>query len=333
MEKDIEKDCPLVSIVLAIYNPNINWLIKQLTSLNEQSYNNLELLISDDCSTENIVDEQFFAKYITKFPFKFKKNEFNIGSNLTFQELTVMSNGKYISYCDQDDIWLENKIELMVQKIETTGAVLVCSDLFVIDENDKLLANTICSIRKRHVFREGKNLAKYLISSNFVTGCASMVRLDIAKKAIPFNQHFVHDQWLALVSSIYGEIVVIREPLVYYRQHSSNQTGVLTGVFDKESYRELKIDDFLKKANSLKDDLKIFNVDCELNELFLYIEAYKKWLVARKNYFYKPTLSDLKIIIKYKHFGNHIVMLESVLGIIPTPIFKILVKLAKRGIL
>ena len=65
--------------------------------------------------------------------------------------------------------------------------------------------------------------------SNFVTGCAMMVKKDIAKKAIPFEETLIHDQWISIIAAINGKIEFINKPLVRYRQHSFNQTGILTG--------------------------------------------------------------------------------------------------------
>ena len=65
----METDKPLVSILLAVYKPNEKWLIEQLISLNEQSYENLELIVYDDCP-ENPVNEELFTSNITNFSFK-----------------------------------------------------------------------------------------------------------------------------------------------------------------------------------------------------------------------------------------------------------------------
>src|SRR5690606_11082718 len=116
--------------VMAIYNPNMQWLEQQLYSLNEQSYENIQLLIIDDCSTEIKYDDicACIKKCISNFPYNICRNEKNIGSNKTFEKLTRMAEGKYIAYCDQDDIWCKDKLSILVSLIESNGALLVCSD-------------------------------------------------------------------------------------------------------------------------------------------------------------------------------------------------------------
>ena len=106
-------DKPLVSILLAVYKPNEKWLIEQLISLNEQSYNNLELIVYDDCP-EHPVNEELFNRNITNFSFKIIRGIENKGSNIAFEELTKVGNGEYFAYCDQDDIWEKDKISVMM---------------------------------------------------------------------------------------------------------------------------------------------------------------------------------------------------------------------------
>lgn len=319
-------DKPLVSILLAVYKPNEKWLIEQLISLNEQSYNNLELIVYDDCP-EYPVDEELFSSNITNFSFKIIRGIENKGSNIAFEELTKAGNGEYFAYCDQDDIWEKDKIELMVDKFKNTDVTLVCSDLSIIDENSQKTADSITQIRKRHVFKSGYNLAKDLLMSNFVTGCAMMVRKDIAQKAVPFEKTLIHDQWIAIIAALEGKIEFINKPLVRYRQHSNNQTGILSGVYDKATYCNIRIDDILLRYENLKTR---FTNDDELEE---YIDKCLRWIKARKNYFNRFNLEDLKVMIKYRKIHRLSIIIEIFLPFMTDSIFKYIIKLTKKGIL
>ena len=321
-----DAEIKVVSILMAVYHPNIEWLMKQLLSLNNQDYLAIELIIWDDCP-EYPVDENIIKEYITKFPCQIVRGEKNLGSNLVFENLTSLATGSYIAYCDQDDIWLPNKVSTMVRTLEEKNAALVCCDQYIIDENGKRIADTITAIRKRHVFHSGKGVAKYLISDNFVTGCASLLPTWIAKKAIPFESVFVHDQWIALVAALEGTIVVTEVPLIEYRQHSNNQTGILTGVFDKETYFDLRIEYFLKRAIALQR--RMGNV----KEIAHEIQQYENWMQARKCYFTKPNWRSLHQMIRGKSYGRQTVLLEALLPIIPNKIFGWIINLTKKGVL
>ena len=325
MNKCIQIDKPLVSILLAVYKPNEKWLIKQLISLNNQNYNNLELLIYDD-SPDSPTSEEHFENYITNFPYKLIRGSENKGSNKAFEELTKTAKGVFLAYCDQDDIWEDDKINLMVEKFTDKDVTLVCSDLSIIDENDKVIANSITKIRKRHKFKCGFNLAKELLMTNFVTGCAMMVRREIAKCAVPFDDTLIHDQWIAIISAINGKIEFINQPLVRYRQHSFNQTGILTGIYDKFTYYNVRVQKNIERYNSFKERL---NYD---NELDKYINQTLIWLNARKNYFNSPSLKDLKEMIRQRNFHKISILIEVFLPFIPNVLFKFIIKLTKKGI-
>ncbi len=223
--KNDSKNKPLVSILMAVYKPNEVWLVEQLQSLNEQEYDNMELIVWDDCP-EVPTKESFFHEYITKMEYTLIRGEKNLGSNGAFEELTKRATGEYICYCDQDDIWSSNKVSKMLDKIVETDAALVCCDQYIIDENGKRIGDTITDIRKRHVWHSGTGCAKYLIADNYVTGCALIIKTDIAKKAIPFEPLLVHDQWIGIIASLHGSVEVMMDTLIGYRQHSSNQTGI-----------------------------------------------------------------------------------------------------------
>lgn len=320
-----KKDFPLVSILLAVYKANENWLIEQLISLNEQTYDNVELLVYDDCP-DFPVNEELIEKYITKFPYTLIRGANNKGSNKAFEQLTKVANGEFFAYCDQDDIWEKEKISLMVDGFAHEDVTLVCSDLSIIDENGKKIADSLTEIRKRIVYRSGYNLAKDLLMTNFVTGCAMMVKREIAQKAIPFEETLIHDQWIAIIAAINGKIEFIDKPLVKYRQHSFNQTGILKGVYDKKTYYNKRIEDFLYRYESLQERLNYEELKEHINNCLM-------WIEARKNYFQRPNIKDLKIMIKYRNFHKISILIELLLPFLTNSIFKYIIKLTKKGIL
>ncbi|WP_294405846.1 glycosyltransferase family 2 protein [uncultured Clostridium sp.] len=324
--KLLKKDKPLVSILLAVYNPNEKWLIEQLISLNNQTYENINLFVYDDCS-DYPVDEKLFKKYITNFNYKIRVGEVNRGSNKAFEELTKMADGEYFAYCDQDDIWEKNKISSMIEKFDEKDVTLVCCDLSIIDENGKKTHDSICEIRKRINYKTGYNLAKDLLVSNFVTGCAMIVRREIAQSAVPFVDNIVHDNWIAVVASLNGKIEFVEDRLIRYRQHTNNQTGILKGIYDKKTYYDIKIVELLTRYMNLQKRVKDYTV---INE---FVEYCIISLNARKNYFLKPSFKELKTILKYSDYYKLSILLEIFSPVIPEFLFKCIVKLTKKGVI
>ena len=109
-----------VDIVLSVYKPNIEFLEKQLESLNEQTYPNIEVIIHDDCVEERC-DRAVFERKLTKIPYRILPyQDRNLGYTKAFERLVKNTTGAYIAFCDQDDIWLPEKIE----KCVSFGSVL-----------------------------------------------------------------------------------------------------------------------------------------------------------------------------------------------------------------
>ncbi len=323
MQECTETDKPSVSILMAVYKPDERLLAEQLKSLDRQTYSNINLLIYDDCP-DFPLDEKIVSRLIKSFPYRIIRGEKNLGSNKAFERLTVEGEGKYFAYCDQDDVWHADKISRMVSVLEQTGSPLVCSDVAIIDGDGKLIADSITKVRKRHILLEGENLAEYLMVRNFVTGCAMMIRAEIAKKSVPFIDSLVHDQWLAINAALAGRIEVIREPLIDYRQHAGNQTSVLMGITDKQSYYEeriLKFGDRIREYHERLYDGELKNV---IDQMIVFNDA-------RIRYFNKATLRDLKIMRRYRQFAASGVKLEIAMKLMPEWLFKKVLMLIKEG--
>lgn len=236
-------DKPLISVLMAVYEPRMDWLREQLVSLNEQTYPNLRLYIRDDCSP-TVPYEQIQScvrDCITRFPYVITRNEKNLGSNGTFELLTREADGELFAYCDQDDVWLPEKLAVLQEAMERERAVLAYSDVSAVDDESKLLAGSLRELRPRLTYLEGSDLAPKLFFRNCVAGCAMLVNSNIAKRAIPFPRQTVCDHWIALLAATEGTVAFVPDQLVRYRQHKRNQTGVLAGVSDKQSYLRYKV--------------------------------------------------------------------------------------------
>ena len=244
---------PLISILMAVYEPNLEWLRAQLRSLDRQTYPNLCLYIRDDASTKVSfqVIQSCVQDCITAFPFFLLRNENNKGSNQTFQRLTQEAQGDYFAYCDQDDVWLPEKVETLVGELQNHCAALACSDVTVIDADGRQIANSITALRPRHIFRSGEGLAGELLYRNFVIGCTMLLPAKLAKEACPFAESMVHDHYLALYAALHGVIYSHPVPLIQYRIHGGNQTGVLSRVTDKATYIDRHLGGFVRRIDEL----------------------------------------------------------------------------------
>ena len=256
-------DKPQIAILMAVYEPRMDWLREQLMSLEAQTYSNIKLYVRDDCSpTVSFETIQSCVKdCIRAFPYEVARNEENLGSNKTFERLTAEAEGEYFAYCDQDDIWAPEKLERLENRLAKDSADLVCSDVYLIDGAGERFGESIADIRPRHVFRQGAGLAPGLIYRNFVIGCTALVRAARAKQALPFADSMVHDHYLAFFSALHGSIAVCPDRLVHYRIHGGNQTGVLAHIDDRKSYLEHHLTPFCERVEELGKRVSLPELD------------------------------------------------------------------------
>lgn len=320
-------DKPLISILMAVYEPRMDWLRQQLVSLNEQTYPNLRLYIRDDCSP-TVPYEQIQScvrDCITRFPYVITRNEKNLGSNATFELLTKEAEGDLFAYCDQDDVWLPEKLTVLQAAMEREQARLVCSDMYIIDGDGKQVADSITKVRRHHVFRSGRDLAEGLLTHNFVTGCTMLVQSDAAKGAIPFCPYMVHDHYIALCCAAEGMVYSSPERTIRYRIHGGNQTGIMSGVRDKESYLNVRIGAVEEKLRWLE---KYFPYHDDLNRS---IHRRLRWVHARKeNWQKKGHASELW---QLRDCGRQVTLYEILAARLPEKLFMRTINLARKNVI
>ncbi len=221
---------PKVDILLGTYNGE-KYLPELLKSLEEQTFKDWKLIIRDDGSKDGTFD--IIRTFENKYPQKvyvIRDNDKNLGACKNFLRLLEFSQGDYIFFCDQDDYWLSEKIQKMLDKArkveEKFNSIpfLIHCDLKVVDENLKLISP---SFWKYQFIKPDycKTLPKLLVT-NSVTGCATLINRKLKNLIVPAPDGVVmHDWWCALVASTFGKIFWMPESLVLYRQHGRNDVG------------------------------------------------------------------------------------------------------------
>lgn len=324
----METDKPQISILMAVYEPRMDWLRLQLQSLNDQTYPNLRLYIRDDCSPtvpfERI--QSCVRDCISAFSYELVRNERNLGSNGTFERLTQEAEGALFAYCDQDDIWLPEKLTVLEAALSgDRGALLACSDMEIIDGEGRHVADSITKVRRHHRFRSGENLAPGLLFSNFVSGCTLLVRAEEARAAVPFCPFMVHDQYLALWCAARGSLLSLSRPLIRYRIHGGNQTGMMAGVTDKASYERVRIQAALDKLLWLRE---FFPGSPQLQAT---IGEGIVWLQARKRHWARQ--GGGAALFRYRRFSPLTSLFEEVAPWLPEPVFLWVIGLKRKNIL
>lgn len=212
---------PLISIALCTYNGE-KYIEKQLDSLVSQSYTPIEIVISDDSSTDGTWN--ILEKYAAVYPFiKLFKSRINLGFTKNFEQAISFCNGDFIALSDQDDIWDIDKLSILYNELGDSD--LIYHDSNFIDENDNPILGKKMS--DHYNTYDGSSNLPFLIS-NCAAGHAMMFKKTLTQKFLPFKDGYYHDWWIIFVAATFGKIKSIPDVLVRYRQHDLSITDSLS---------------------------------------------------------------------------------------------------------
>ncbi len=222
---------PIIAILLSTYN-GTTYLEALMKSLEEQTSDAFILIIRDDGSSDDTfkILQKITAK--TKLSATLLPQTENIGVKKSFSKLLSYAlehtSCNYFMFCDQDDIWLPEKIAHTLEKMHSLETdndlpVLVHTDLQVVDEHLHRIAPSFWKYEK---IDPSKNALNRLLMHNTITGCTLMINRSLAIKSLPIpDECIMHDWWIGLVCSAFGTIGYLEEATVLYRQHGGNDTG------------------------------------------------------------------------------------------------------------
>lgn len=213
----------MISIALATYNGS-KFIREQLDSILTQSMDDFEIIVSDDCSTDNTF--QILQEYADKDDrFKIFQNRQNLGFKKNFEHILSLCNGEFIAFCDQDDIWEPNHLETLYKNIEDNDCIGANS--LIIDEKGDSQGDTLLKYLRIHVMpKDAEQLFQHELYSNVIQGTASLIRASLVKQALPIPDSIkYHDYWLALIAGLNGKCTYIKDVVLKYRRHSSNASG------------------------------------------------------------------------------------------------------------
>ena len=252
----------MVQILLASYNGE-KYISEQIESLLNQTYSDIQILIRDDNSKDQTLS--VIKRYVEKYPKKLVLIEDNVkcgSATSNFMELARHATAEYAMFCDQDDYWLPNKVEVTLnemikaeQEVGSDVPILVFAKYKAVDKDlqDIGMSDKGTQLEKR------RTELNHLIVQNCVHGCLSMVNRALYSIMGDYDKDILmHDWWAALIASSMGKIVYIPEALMLYRQHGSNVVGaVKTNSF---KYRWAKFTDKKTRYMQLrfKDQMALF---------------------------------------------------------------------------
>ena len=244
---------PLVSVVLCTYNGE-KYLRPQLDSILSQSYRNLELVVSDDASTDGTVD--ILKEYSQTDPrVKLVVNRENTGYNRNFEKAFALASASYIAISDQDDIWEEKKIEAMMEGW-LPGSLFTYS-LSGNFSNDDFASRKPAPRVRYSVITEPHQL----VFNSPVHGHACMFKKELLPHCTPFPDTIYYDWWMSMCAVKLAPIGCIHQTLTWHRMHEENSSRTILSVEDMaERNRQLRrqfihaIETFYERTVPATDD-------------------------------------------------------------------------------
>ena len=224
----------MISVCMATFNGG-KFIREQLESILSQLPPDAEIIIADDGSTD---DTLLVVDSLNESRIRVLPAERHLGVIYNFERALRASKGEIVFLADQDDIWLPGKVEKVLAALN--DADLVTHDAFMLGLSDTLESAWVRTGKLSDILAYKSGVVANWWKNTF-TGCCMAFRRKVLDKALPFPKNLpMHDQWLGLVAEKYFKVSYVDEPLVDYRQHSSNATHIEkspAGVLQKIKWR------------------------------------------------------------------------------------------------
>ncbi|MBQ0918456.1 glycosyltransferase family 2 protein [Hydrogenophaga aromaticivorans] len=233
-------DDTAIVVVLPVYN-GAKFLGQQLDSILAQSFTNTVVLCRDDGSSD--ASAEVMRQYAQAHPEQIvvlHDARGNVGARENFSLLMQAAldfdnaalrraSRRYCALADQDDLWLPHKLETLLTRMTELEAAhpgrptIVHSDVRVVAEDGSVIAPSMAAYQGLRPERD--SFAAQLIS-NTVTGCTVLMNRALLEKGTPIPaESIMHDWWMSLIASAFGQRAYLRQSLVDYRQHATNTIG------------------------------------------------------------------------------------------------------------
>lgn len=217
-----------VSVALCTLNAE-RYLPELLSSLAAQSLEPQELVICDDGSTDATLNllETFASR--CSYPVRIFRNPVKLRPTKNFEKAISLCTGDLIALCDADDVWRPRKLAVLADRLETDrDAGGVFSDADLIDGRSAPMGERLW---ERAMYKPARTGApelecERLLKGNVVTGATLMVRSSLRAKFMPIPENWIHDGWIAWMLVLQSKLLVCDQPLIEYRIHSSQETGM-----------------------------------------------------------------------------------------------------------
>ncbi|PPU93149.1 hypothetical protein XalbCFBP2523_08365 [Xanthomonas albilineans] len=224
--------CPRVSVALCTFNGE-SFLQTQLDSILAQTVLPGEIVIGDDGSSDGTqailcgFQQRALALSVSV---RIRRHPRNVGYVRNFAETLADCRAEIVLLSDQDDRWHPDRVARTLQRFDVQPSLLLLhSDACLINAHGvslgmRLSQALVMHSVEIHCIHEGRAL-DVLLMRNTVTGATCAIRRSLLEMALPIGSGWIHDEWLAMVAAVFGQMDMLEDPTIDYRQHGRNQIG------------------------------------------------------------------------------------------------------------
>lgn len=188
-----------ISVCLASYN-GAKFIKLQLESIIKQLHKDDEIIIVDDCSSDNTLD---VIRSINDQRIKIFLNEINRGHVFSFGLAIALSSKDIIFMSDQDDIWIEDRVALMKDKLLNSEAMLVSSNSNFVDLKGKKIPFNVDGVSSKSSKKYLRNITDVFFGKKNYYGCAMAFNKELKGLILPIPNYVEsHDLWIAIAANI-----------------------------------------------------------------------------------------------------------------------------------
>ncbi|MBR3455703.1 MAG: glycosyltransferase [Bacteroidaceae bacterium] len=212
----------MISVAMATYNGG-RFIRQQIDSVLNQTIQDIELVICDDCSSDDtwdILNE--YAKQESRI--HILRNEQNIGYKNNFENAIRLCRGDFIALADQDDIWFNRHLEILLEGIGENE--LIGGNVVFIDENGLPFGRTFKdALAFNRIPTQSVDISyTMLFFRNVFQGASLLMKREFAMQHLPISENVpLHDFWYGLIATLQGKAVYTNETISYYRRHGKAQ--------------------------------------------------------------------------------------------------------------
>jgi glycosyltransferase involved in cell wall biosynthesis len=205
----------MVSVCMAVFNGG-QLLERQLFSILEQLRDDGELVIVDDASEDNTIA---IVASMQDPRIRLLQNVKNLGPLKSFEKALQEAKGDYIFFADQDDCWLPNKVQSVIDCFNNSMALAIVTDAKVANHKDEIIHESYFEWRN-----SGPGFLKNFYKSTFL-GCCMAIRKECKDFLLPFPPFaYMHDRWIGLACTAVGKVYFLPRKLLIYRRHENTVT-------------------------------------------------------------------------------------------------------------